>query len=70
MKKLNMKTIALALIKCLLIGIVSAIVLVCLFFLIIGIAAADPDFFGYGIAGLAGTIGVPLVIQDIKDLFF
>ena len=54
----------------LLAGIVICYVVVCLFFLVIGIVADHIGYFTIGIVGFGAPMGIPLIIHDIKDILF
>lgn len=64
-KKILIYTIA-ALLAALIIGYA----LICLFFLVIGIVADHVGYFTLGTVGLTAPVGIPLIIHDLRNLFF
>ena len=70
MGKQTAKKILIYTIAVLLAALIIGYGLVCLFFLVIGIVADHVGYFTLGTVGLTAPVGIPLIIHDLKDLFF
>ena len=70
MGKQTAKKILIYTIAVLLAALIIGYGLVCLFFLVIGIVADHVGYFTLGTVGLTGPIAIPVIIHDLKDLFF
>jgi len=68
--KFDHKALFRLIVLALLVGLVVGYVVICIFFMVIGIVAENTNYFSLGFGGIGLPIVLPVIIGDIKAIFF